>query len=161
MVSASGRKPASLQCASGCLLQVQVDTKATIRPNGLTSFVDECLGEVVLEVVPEVGDLVAIEKDEYMSRLLQLFPRSRRSTPCRRKVWGEMFGGLLRDAREERGRSVEDAAQAAGMEVAEWEAVEAGQVPENWEQVRRMADGLGIDRSWLTPLVLFCHEAWG
>jgi hypothetical protein len=47
------------------------------------------------------------------------------------------------------------------MEVAEWEAVEAGQVPENWEQVRRMADGLGIDRSWLTPLVLFCHEAWG
>ncbi|MGA8090255.1 MAG: helix-turn-helix transcriptional regulator [Terracidiphilus sp.] len=96
-----------------------------------------------------------------MSRLLQSFPRSRRSTPFRRKVWGEMFGGLLRDAREERGRSVEDAAQAAGMEVAEWEAVEAGQVPENWEQVRRMADGLGIDRSWLTPLVLFCHEAWG
>jgi hypothetical protein len=24
-----------------------------------------------------------------------------------------------------------------------------------------MADGLGGNRMWLAPLVLFCHEAWG
>jgi len=23
-----------------------------------------------------------------------------------------------------------------------------------------MAEGLGGDRMWLAPLVLFCHEAW-
>ncbi|WP_348263272.1 helix-turn-helix transcriptional regulator [Telmatobacter sp. DSM 110680] len=96
-----------------------------------------------------------------MSDIRKSSSRSRRSTPFYRQAWGHLFGGLLRDAREERGCSLENAAQAAGMEVTQWEAVEAGQVPENWEQVHRMADGLGIDRSWLIPLVLFCHEAWG
>jgi transcriptional regulator with XRE-family HTH domain len=71
-----------------------------------------------------------------------------------------MFGDLLRNIREERGRSVEDAARASGMEVAEWEAVEAGQVPENWEQVRRMAAAISADCSWMAPLVLFCQEAF-
>jgi len=86
--------------------------------------------------------------------------RSPRSSTFRRQVWGDLFGNFLRDAREERGRSVEEAAEAAGMAVVEWEAVEAGQVPETWEQVQRMAGGLGGDRMWLAPLVLFCHEAW-
>jgi ribosome-binding protein aMBF1 (putative translation factor) len=95
-----------------------------------------------------------------MSDMLRSSSRPRRTTPFRRKVWGHLFGSLLRDAREERGRSVEDVARAAAMEVAEWEAVEAGQVPDNREQIRRIADGLGGDRMWLAPLVLFCHEAW-
>ena len=93
-----------------------------------------------------------------MSRSIQ--SSSRRTTPFRRKAWGHLFGSLLCEARVERGRSVEEAAEAAGLSTAEWEAVEAGQVPENWEQVRRMADGLGGDRMWLVPLVLFCREAW-
>ncbi len=95
-----------------------------------------------------------------MSDMIRSSSRSRRTPLYRRQAWGYLFGGLLRDAREERGRSVEHAAQVAGMKPAEWEAVEAGQVPETWEQIRHMADGLGIDRSWLAPLVLFCREAW-
>ena len=95
-----------------------------------------------------------------MSDVFRSFSRSRRTTPFRRQAWGHLFGSLLCEAREERGRSVEEAAEAAGLSTAEWEAVEAGQVPENWEQVRRMADGLGGDRMWLVPLVLFCREAW-
>ena len=51
-------------------------------------------------------------------------------------------------------------AAAAGMEPAEWEAVEAGQVPETWEQAWRMADAISTDRSWMVSLVLFCQEAW-
>ena len=95
-----------------------------------------------------------------MSNTIRLSSRSRRTTSFRREAWSQLFGSLLREAREERGRSVEEAAEAAGMSTSEWEAVEAGQVPETWEKVRRMADGLGIDRSWIVPLVLFCREAW-
>ena len=42
----------------------------------------------------------------------------------------------------------------------EWEAVEAGQVPENWEKVRRMAHAIRGDPIWMVTLVMFCHEAW-
>ena len=95
-----------------------------------------------------------------MSNVFRSSSRSPCTSAFRRQVWGDLFGNFLRDAREERGRSVEEAAEAAGMAVVEWEAVEAGQVPDTWEQVRRIADGLGTDRSWMVPLVLFCHEAW-
>ena len=77
-----------------------------------------------------------------------------------RMVWAELFGDLVRDARVERGRTVEQAAAASGMEVAQWEAVEAGRVPENWEQACRMAEGIGIDRMAMASLVLLCREAW-
>ena len=87
-------------------------------------------------------------------------PSSRRGfTDFRRKNWGNFFGGMLCEARLERGRSVEDAARAAGMEASEWEAVEAGQVPD-WAKACRMADALGVDRMGIASLVLFCHEAW-
>lgn len=95
-----------------------------------------------------------------MSDAFRSSSRSPRTTPFRRQAWGQLFGGLLRDAREERGRSVEEAAVASGMEVAEWEAVEAGQVPVSRELIHRMADGLKIDRMGMASLVLFCREAW-
>jgi len=95
-----------------------------------------------------------------MSASIWSFPASRQTTPFRRRVWGEMFGDLLRNVRLEEGRSVEEAAAAAGMEPAEWEVVEAGQVPKTWEQVWRMADATSSDRSWMVSLVFFCHEAW-
>jgi len=88
-------------------------------------------------------------------------PSSRRGFAAfRRKNWGNFFGGMLCEARLERGRSVEDAARAAGMEVSEWEAVEAGQVPASRELIHRMADGLGVDRKAVACLALFCREAW-
>jgi len=83
----------------------------------------------------------------------------RRFTALRRQSWGRLFGTFFRDARLERGRSVEDVAGAAGMEVGEWVAVEAGQVPD-WALTCRMADALGVDRMGIASLVLFCHEAW-
>jgi len=88
------------------------------------------------------------------------FPRSRRTTPFRRKSWGELFGGLLQEARLEKGRSVQQASEAAGMLATEWEAVEAGEVPRTWPQACRMADALGVDRMAMSSLVLFCEQAW-
>ena len=84
----------------------------------------------------------------------------RRATEFLRKSWGSVFGDLLREARLERGRSVEDAARAAEMEVSEWEAVEAGQIPQGWAAVCRMTDARGVDRTAATSLVMFCGEAW-
>ena len=98
------------------------------------------------------------EEYVYMSRLIQ--SSSRRPSLFRRQVWGQFFGNLVRDVRVEKGRTVKEAAGAAGMEVAEWDAVEAGRVPESRELIHRMADGLKIDRMAMASLVLFCHEAW-
>jgi hypothetical protein len=93
-------------------------------------------------------------------RVIQHPSSRRRSTDFRRMVWGGLFGSLIRDVRIEKGRSVQEAAAAAGMGVVEWEAVEAGQVPENWEKACQMGDALGADRMGMASLVLFCHEAW-
>ena len=95
-----------------------------------------------------------------MSAMFQSSSRPRRSTPFRREVWGGIFGDMLREVRVREDRSVEQAAEAAGMSTSEWEAVEAGQVPENWEKARRMADAISTDRSWMVTLVMFCQEAW-
>jgi transcriptional regulator with XRE-family HTH domain len=86
--------------------------------------------------------------------------RSRRTPLFQRQAWGEQFGSFLRDAREERGRSVEEAAEASGLSIMEWEAVEAGQVPRTWQEICRMADAIEADRMGMASLVLFCREAW-
>ena len=84
----------------------------------------------------------------------------RRSRDFRRMVWGRLFGSLLSEVREQAGRSVEEAARAAGMEAAKWKAVEAGQVPQDWAMAFRMADALRADRRSMVLLVLFCRQAW-
>jgi transcriptional regulator with XRE-family HTH domain len=93
-----------------------------------------------------------------------LFPeslsRSSRAA-CERQVWGKFFGDLIRSARETRRLSVEEASRAAGMTVAEWEAIEAGTVPRIVERLHALAAGLGLEFEAVVPLVLFCRDAWG
>ncbi len=82
-------------------------------------------------------------------------------TEYRHAFWGRMFGRMVQGAREKKSCSVEAAAQLAGMTTAEWEAVEAGQVPETRVRLQALAAGLEMDMRQLGPLVLFCREAWG
>lgn len=89
-----------------------------------------------------------------------MYSSSSRPASIRRRVWSEMFGRFIRSAREKKGRSIEEAARLAGMTVAEWEAVEAGQVPEGWTQLRPMAEALGMSYGEMGMLVLFCQGAW-
>lgn len=96
----------------------------------------------------------------YMNKVLRSASSPRRVTAFRRKVWGDIFGDLLREVRVRERCSIEQAAKAAGMTVAAWEAVEAGQVPQNWEEACRMADAISTDRSWMVTLVMFCQDAW-
>jgi transcriptional regulator with XRE-family HTH domain len=84
----------------------------------------------------------------------------RRSRDFQRETWGRLFGSLLCEVREQAGHSIEVVARAAGMEAAEWEAVEAGQIPRNWVVAFRMADALRVDHDWMVSLVLLCRQAW-
>jgi len=77
-----------------------------------------------------------------------------------RWVWGTLFGEHIQGIREEKGLSLEEAALRAGMTVEQWEAVEAGQVPETWEQVCAMAEGLGETRLVMASLVIRYSGAW-
>ena len=72
-----------------------------------------------------------------------------RFSAIRRRVWGQMFGRLIQGARETGGRSIEETARLAGMEVSEWEAIEAGYVPTDTGRLRLHGRGarneLGAD----------------
>ena len=85
---------------------------------------------------------------------------SSRFSAIRRRTWGRFFGRFIRSAREQKGRSVEQAARLAGMETSEWEAIEAGQVPSTREQLHSIAAALDMDRGQMGGLVVFCREAW-
>lgn len=73
---------------------------------------------------------------------------------------GQILGEQIREARLQDGRPLEELAPLAGLTVAEWEAIEAGQVPDTWEQICLMATALQQDRSWRASLVHLCQGAW-
>jgi hypothetical protein len=87
-------------------------------------------------------------------------PSSRRAV-AERQFWGKVFGGLVRIIRMKDSRSLEEIAQAAGMEASQWEAMEAGKVPRTWEEACGMAEALGMNRSGMASLVILCAGAWG
>jgi transcriptional regulator with XRE-family HTH domain len=78
----------------------------------------------------------------------------------RHRAWGELFGAGIEEARKTAGLSVEQAAAAAGMESSEWVAVEAGHVPESWEQLRAMADAIDVPHDQIALYTFMCQEAW-
>ena len=78
----------------------------------------------------------------------------------RRGVWGMLFGEEIQLRREERGLSVEEAAERAGLSAAAWQDIEAGQAPESWEQLCAVAEGLGEKRVVMASLVIRYAGAW-
>ena len=78
----------------------------------------------------------------------------------RRQFWGEVFGHMIQNARELSGRSLEETAELAGMEITEWLAVEAGHVPSGTTWLRPMADTLALSCDQISSMVLLCREAW-
>ena len=76
------------------------------------------------------------------------------------RTWRSLFGSMVQDCREARGRSVEEAARLAGMESSEWAAVEAGHIPADPKRLRPMADALEIDFEQMALTVFLCQGAW-
>ena len=78
----------------------------------------------------------------------------------RRGSWGVLFGEEIQFRRQKRGLSIEDAAERSGNSVKEWEAMEAGQVPETWEQLCAFGKGLGEKKLVMASLVILYAGAW-
>ena len=89
----------------------------------------------------------------------KLFCRQNDIRIIRRRVWSGLFGFVIQKNRKAAGRSVEEAARLAGMEAAEWQAVEAGQVPYP-AQLHSMADAIELGRDQIATLAVFCRDAW-
>lgn len=77
-----------------------------------------------------------------------------------RDVWARFFGRLIHDARVRKG-SIEEVAARAGMTVAEWTAMEAGEVPTSIDQLRAITTALDKDWRGMVAIVGFCRDAWG
>jgi transcriptional regulator with XRE-family HTH domain len=77
-----------------------------------------------------------------------------------RSAWLAIFGGMIQERREAIGRSVEEAARLAGMELSEWAAVESGHIPADPDWLRSMAAALEVRFDELALLVYLCQGAW-
>lgn len=76
------------------------------------------------------------------------------------QVLGESFGELIRSARLRDGRPLNEIAPSAGLTVTQWEAIEAGHVPDTVEHVYLMAQVLHLGRLFRAFLVQLCVGVW-
>jgi transcriptional regulator with XRE-family HTH domain len=78
------------------------------------------------------------------------------------QVWGRLFGTFMQSAREKGGWSVEQTALLAGMDTAEWAAIEAGtHLPNSRHELEAMADALEMEFAAMAQVVCLCRQAWG
>ena len=102
------------------------------------------------EVIPECAIRIKlacltgflVRRNEYMSIINSAPLSPSRFSAIRRRIWGQMFGRLIQGVRQTAGCSIEETALLAGMEVSEWEAIEAGYVPTDTGRLRSMAGAL-------------------
>ena len=95
-----------------------------------------------------------------MSTMFTFTPRPDFSDDIRGS-WRRLFGRFLQGAREAAGRSIEETARLAGMEAAEWSAIEAGNcVPHTKRQLQSMAKALEMEWLAMAETVLLCRDAW-
>jgi len=85
------------------------------------------------------------------------YPASRRAA---RLVWGQTFGELIREILVNDGRPLEEIAPLAALTVPEWKDIEAGQIPDTWEQICLMAVALRLGRPWMALLGQLYVGAW-
>ena len=78
----------------------------------------------------------------------------------RRQTWGRLFGGGIAEVRRLAGLSIEQAAEAAGMEASEWRAIEEGHVPNDQDKVLVMADAVHVPYDQIALLAFMCQGAW-
>jgi hypothetical protein len=74
--------------------------------------------------------------------------------------WRRPFGIMIQDVREFMARSVEEAAQLAGMAPAEWAALEGGNIVVDPAWLRPMADALEIRFDQIQAMIHFSQFVW-
>jgi len=74
--------------------------------------------------------------------------------------WRRLFGIMIQDVRVFMARSVEEAAQLAGMTPSQWAALEDGDIVVDPAWLRPMADALGIGFDQMQTMVHLCQFTW-
>jgi len=87
------------------------------------------------------------------------FDDQRRFAETTRRVWGQLFGIFMRQARKNSILSMEAVANLAGMGADEWLAMEAGLVPDP-SQLKLIAAVLGLRPEQMATMVQICRGAW-
>jgi len=70
---------------------------------------------------------------------------------------GRLFGFGIQEARRTAGLPIEDAARLSGMESSERMAIEDGNVPQEINRLRAMAEAMEISFDKIATLVLVCR----
>jgi len=78
----------------------------------------------------------------------------------RRQSMGRLFGFCIHETRESAGLSIEEAARLSGMEFSEWLAIESGNVPQDINRLRAMAEAMQVNFDTIATMVLVCRGAW-
>ena len=78
----------------------------------------------------------------------------------RRRSMGRLFAFCIQETRKNAGLSIEDAARLSGMELTEWMSIEEGNVPQDINQLRAMAEVMQINFEQIASMVLVCRAAW-
>ena len=78
----------------------------------------------------------------------------------RRQSMGRLFGFCIQETRKNAGLSIEDAARLSGMELTEWTSIEEGNVPQDINKLRTMAEVMQIKFDQIASMVLVCRGAW-
>jgi hypothetical protein len=83
------------------------------------------------------------------------------ATEYARRFWTTIFSSGIQNARMAAGRSIQEAARLAGLELSEWMALEAGAwLPQTPEQLMAIAGAIEMDYGRLCNFVLLCWTAW-
>ena len=61
----------------------------------------------------------------------------------------QILGHLIQSARRLDSRSLEELAPLAALTVPEWLAIEAGDMPDTWEQILLIGNALGCGPIWM------------
>jgi transcriptional regulator with XRE-family HTH domain len=83
------------------------------------------------------------------------------SSTDERWLWARLLGRLIRGARERRELSIQQAAERTGMTAAQWEGLEAGQVPGTDAEMAAIIQALEVPRDAVPALVVFYLDARG
>jgi hypothetical protein len=76
-----------------------------------------------------------------------------------RKVWGQLFGIMMRKARQNSCLPLEAVALLSGMSTEEWLAVESGEVPDP-ALLKPMTAALGMSPAQMGTVIQICRGAW-
>ena len=76
-----------------------------------------------------------------------------------RRIWGQLFGIFMRQARKNSCLPLEATAILAGMSTEEWLDMEAGDVPDP-TQLNLIAAVLGMSPEQMGVAVRICRGAW-